>query len=100
MRGVARLGDRTFGTCYHPSHNPPKKVGGEITTASSDDLTNNRGTARLGDSILSDCGHPSEIVTGSSSVMVDFRGVARIGDLGSGVYKCEIITGSENRFAS
>ena len=46
---IARIGDRTDGICYHPSH-LPKAVGGTIITGSPNVFTNNIPTARLGDS--------------------------------------------------
>ena len=47
---IARIGDRTDGTCYHPSHLVPLGVGGTIITGSPNVFTNNIPTARLGDS--------------------------------------------------
>lgn len=98
-RGVARLGDRTFGTCS--AHPVPLSVGGKIITARTDVLTNNRGTARLGDTVLTDCGHTSKIITASATVETGGRSlkVARLGDkVGDGPYSATIITASSNVF--
>lgn len=94
-RPVARLSDRTTGTCSHPSHLVPISVGGSITTASTDVLTNSPlGTARIGDTVTSDCGHTGKIITGSPQVEANRRKVARIGDKFEGDYSGEIITGA------
>ena len=99
-RPVARLGDRTFGTCSHPSH-IPQQIGGTIITASADDITNNKGTARLGDLVLTDCGHKGEIITGSPNVLANDKPIARLGDKISNLapYKAEIVTASPDRLA-
>ena len=99
-RPVARLGDRTFGICKHPSH-IPKKIGGTIITASPDDLTNNKGTARLGDLVKTDCGHLGEIITGSPKVLANDKPVARLGDkiANKAPYIAEIVTASPDRLA-
>ena len=99
MRGVARLGDRTHGTCFHPSHNPPLVTGGTIITGSPDDLTNEKLTARLGDKVLTDCGHIAEIITGSPSVITNDKLTARLADkVDNGApYKATIITASQDR---
>jgi uncharacterized Zn-binding protein involved in type VI secretion len=102
-RGVARLHDRTLGTCSHPSH-LPITVGGKIITASGTVNVNNRKTARLGDTVLTDCGHTSIIVTASGTVSsTTERGtkVARLGDsIGNGPYVATIITASTDTFTS
>jgi uncharacterized Zn-binding protein involved in type VI secretion len=96
-RGIARLHDRTFGTCSHPSHGPIQ-IGGKIITASSNVKVNSRRTARLGDTVLTDCGHTSEIITASgtiSSTTERGKKVARLGDeIGNGPYSASIITAS------
>ena len=99
-RPVARLGDRTFGTCSHPSH-IPLKIGGTIITASPDDITNNKGTARLGDLVLTDCGHHGEIITGNPNVLANDKPVARLGDkiANKAPYVAEIVTASPDRLA-
>lgn len=93
----ARLGDRTFGTCYHPSH-PPLKIGGKIITASTTRYVDSiaRGAARQGDLVKSDCGHISKIITYDSTDVTDERkGDARLGDrVGDGPYIATIITAS------
>lgn len=100
MTGVARLGDRTFGTCT--AHNSPISVGGTIVTASGDTFVNNRPSARLGDKVLTDCGHTGLIVTASPTVDNNTRGgVARLGDMiGSGPYTAKIISASSDTFAN
>lgn len=97
MTGVARLGDRTLGTCSVHGIN----IGGSIVTASEDTLVNGKPTARLGDHILADCGHVSLIVTSSTNVKANGRGVARLGDLvGAGDYTATIVTASTNTNAN
>lgn len=92
-RGVARLGDKTFGTCS--AHTTPITVGGIIITASPTVTANNRAAARLGDLVQADCGHISRIITSSSSVDSNQRGIARLGDkVGAGPYDATIITAS------
>lgn len=102
-RGVARLNDRTLGTCSHPDH-PPITVGGKIITASGNVFVNNRKTARLGDTVLTDCGHTSIIITASGTVnSTTERGisVARLGDaIGNGPYAARIITASTDTFTT
>jgi hypothetical protein len=96
---TARLNDRTFGTCYHPSH-PPLRIGGKIITASSNIFVNGRQLARHGDLVESDCGHISEIITASFVNRDNTKpGTARITDrVGNGPYIAEIITGSGDTF--
>lgn len=89
-RPVARLNDRTTGVCA--IHGP---IGGKITTASTDVLTNSpRGTARIDDTVTADCGHTGKIITGSPNVYANSRNVARINDKFSGTYSGHIITGA------
>lgn len=91
MIGIARLGDKTVGTCkVHGKQN------GKIIQASHDTMTDSIGTARLGDMILADCGHTAKIVTASSATIVDSLGVARLGDRGDGTYQCTIVTASSD----
>jgi uncharacterized Zn-binding protein involved in type VI secretion len=98
--GVARLDDRTFGTCSDPSHRSPIQVGGKIITASSNVSANNIPVARLGDTVLTDCGHTSLIITASSNTDTNNQaGTARLGDLiGAGPYSATIITSSNDTF--
>ena len=92
---VARLNDRTDGTCSHPSHLVPIRVGGTITTASDDMSVNDRGIARLHDQVTTDCGHVSSIITASENTSVNDRPAARLHDqVGNGPYSATIITGS------
>lgn len=91
-RLVARIGDRTIGTCF--AHDPPITVGGTIVSGSPNKTTNTKPTARIGDKVRTDCGHIAEIVSGSPSLTADSKLVARIGDKVSGIYIGEIITGS------
>lgn len=95
MRPIARFGDRTFGTCSHPSHNSPVTVGGTIIQGSPTVTTSNLATARFGDNVITDCGHLDAIVSGSPTVTADNLGVARMGDRvgASGIYNAVIITG-------
>lgn len=93
IRGIARLGDLTHGTCY--AHETPLTTNGRIITASPDTIINNRGVARLGDTVMADCGHTSVIITSSPNTVINNRGVARLGDqIGSGPYIATIITAS------
>jgi uncharacterized Zn-binding protein involved in type VI secretion len=94
-RGVARLRDRTDGTCSHPSHPVPIRVGGRIITASGDTKANTRGIARLNDVVLTDCGHRSKIITGSGDHKTNGRPTARLRDrVGNGPYSATIVTAS------
>lgn len=94
-RGVARLRDRTTGTCSHPSHPVPITIGGKIITASGDTSANGRGVARLRDIVLTDCGHRSKIITASGTNKTNGRPTARLNDrVGDGPYSARIITAS------
>ena len=96
-RGVARLNDRTTGTCSHPSHLVPITVGGKIITASGDTKANDRGVARLNDTVLTDCGHRSKIITGSGTNKTNGRPTARLNDrVGQGPYSARIISASSD----
>lgn len=80
MRGTARLGDRTTGTCsVHPG-----TIGGTIITSSDDVKGNSRGVARLGDTVLADCGHTALIITAAGFTKANSRGFARLSDLVQG----------------
>lgn len=92
MRGLARVGDRTFGICN--CHNPPISVGGTVVVGSPDVFTNGKPQARLGDVVQADCGHKGTIVTASSTVFANGRGVARLNDSTTGCYVAQIITAS------
>lgn len=98
MKGTARVGDRTQGTCSHPSHRSPIAVSGRIVTGSPDYRVNNRGVARLGDLVLTSCGHRDKIATASETVKANNRGVARLDDLtgSDGIYRARIVTGSSD----
>lgn len=97
-RPVARLNDKTFGTCYHPSHSVPLRVKGRIITASPDTFVNNRPVARHGDKVKADCGHISKIISSIGSVNTNQAiGTARLNDrVGNGPYIARIITASPN----
>lgn len=97
-RPIARIGDRTIGTCF--AHDPPITVGGTIVSGSSNKTTNTKPTARIGDKVRTDCGHTGEIVSGSPSLTADNKLVARIGDKVSGIYVGEVVTGSPNSTTS
>lgn len=100
MTGIARLGDRTLGTCT--AHRSPITVGGTIVTASGNTFVNNKPSARLGDKVLTDCGHTGLIVTASPNVDNNTRGgVARLGDMvGAGPYTAKIISASGDVIAN
>jgi len=97
-RPVARVGDRTIGTCF--AHDPPITIGGTIVTGSADTTVNSRLDARVGDTVRTDCGHTGTIVSGSPSVTTNSKLTARIGDKVTGIYVAEIITGSPNTTAT
>lgn len=97
MRGVARLGDKTIGTCE--VHGP--NIQGTIVTASPNSSSNNRAVARLGDHVLADCGHTALIITASANTNTNNRGTARLGDLvGAGPYSATIVTASSDVFVN
>ena len=100
-RGVARVGDRTQGTCYHGSHLTPLSTGGTIIEGSDKVITNGKRTARIGDTVLADCGHTGTIVTGSGKDIADdgAKPVARINDSVSGTYVATIVTCSDDVIA-
>lgn len=94
-RGLARVGDRTFGTCKHPSHKTPIETGGTIISGAPTVTSNNISDARIGDLVATDCGHLDVIIAGSPTVISNGIGTARIGDKvgGKGIYIATIITG-------
>lgn len=95
-RGIARLGDRTTGTCSHPSHLTPISTGGTITKASSTVIVNGKGAARLKDEVTTDCGHKDRISSASGTVNGDSEPIARISDtIGlDGIYDAVIVGSS------
>jgi uncharacterized Zn-binding protein involved in type VI secretion len=97
-RGVARVDDRTYGTCT--AHLTPITTGGTITSGSSTIVVNDRKAARLGDTVTADCGHTSEITSASSTVIGDEPPIARLDDtVGKGPYTATIISASSDVFA-
>jgi uncharacterized Zn-binding protein involved in type VI secretion len=97
IRGLARLGDKTEGTCdIHGDQS------GEIISSSQNVIGNQqRGYARLGDEVRADCGHTSKIVTASSKVLVNGKAqlVARLGDQVNGDnYEAKIVSVSSKIF--
>lgn len=96
MPGIARLGDRTTGTCS--CHASPISVGGTITTGSPDVFVNSKAVAREGDTVTADCGHIGIIVTYSPDTFANNRAVARLGDTTSGCYVATIIEASSDSF--
>lgn len=98
-KGVARVGDRTFGTCT--AHLTTITTGGTITSGSSTIVVNDKPCARLGDTVTADCGHTSVITSASGDVIGDEPAVARIGDsVGNGPYTATIISASTDVFAN
>jgi len=91
---LARVTDRTDGTCYHPSHLVPLKTGGSIITGSADTKDENLLVARLDDTVQADCGHYGKIVSASSNTRINGRFAARLTDQVDGDYKATIITAS------
>lgn len=103
-RGLARIGDRTLGTCSHPDHEDPIIVGGTIITGSPNmEADGKRAVARLDDQVRTDCGHSDFIITTSATIVNDsglVKKVARLGDrVGrNGIYVADIITASSKIF--
>ena len=100
-RGIARIGDRTYGTCY--SHPVPIITGGTIITGSPDMQDQNKPVARLDDLVETDCGHIDAINSASGTITNDAgltKKVARLSDTvgRDGVYKASIITASTVTF--
>ena len=98
MRGIARLGDCTHGTCY--AHSTPLQITGKIISASSDTLCDNLGIARLGDTVLADCGHTGTIISASDNALCNDLGIARLGDSIAGKYIATIISASTSTFVN
>jgi uncharacterized Zn-binding protein involved in type VI secretion len=96
MRGIARLGDKTYGTCY--AHDKPLNVTGKIVSASQDTFCDTHGVARLGDMVLTECGHTGKIISASQNVLCNELGVARLGDEVNGDYIARIISASTTTF--
>jgi len=100
MRGVARVTDRTLGTCSHPSHPAPITVGGTIETGST--ITKDQGLpiARIDDRVKTDCGHIDYINTASGTITGEFKKVARLSDTvgRDGIYNASIISASTVTF--
>lgn len=96
MRGLARLNDRTFGTCNHSSHIIPLEVGGRIVTGSNNVNIDGRPVARINDMVATDCGHYDYIISYKDNVSGNVRQFARLNDrVGkNGVYIATIITAS------
>lgn len=103
MRGIARIGDKTLGTCYHPSHPPLSNMGGTIITGSGDMQDQSKPVARLDDCVLTDCGHRDYINSTSGTITNDAglaKKVARLADTvgRDGIYVATIITASPVTF--
>lgn len=93
MPKIARVGDKTQGTCFHSSHSPPLSTGGKIVGSSGSCYTEGPRNARVGDSVKADCGHFGKIVSGSSTVYDEGSKLARVGDkVASGDYKATIVS--------
>ena len=98
-KGIARLGDKTHGTCSDSSHDKPIEVAGKITTASGNHFVNKRGVARVGDIVKTECGHEGKIITGSGNLITNGKSTARLGDkIGNGPYEAKIVTASPDTF--
>lgn len=93
---VARVTDRTFGTCY--GHIYPIAIGGTIITGSPDVYDNGLQVARIGDIVRADCGHTAKIITGSPSVYANGIQKARLTDRVAGIYVATIISASNDVF--
>lgn len=94
MKFVARLGDKTIGSCEEHGDD----IQGTIITASADITANNKPVARLGDKVLAECGHISTIITAGMKTNPNNKGgIARLGDqVGDSPYTAIIITSSTN----
>ena len=103
-RGIARIGDRTLGTCYHDSHiSPVSDMGGTIITGSPNMQDQSKPIARLDDLVETDCGHIDAINSSSGTITNDAgltKKVARLSDTvgRDGVYEASIITASTVTF--
>lgn len=96
-RGVARLNDKTMGTCSKHGDD----IEGKIVTASPNTFANGRGVARLNDKVEASCGHSAVISTASANDKTNNRGTARLNDKVEGdYYVAKIITASPNTFAN
>lgn len=96
MPGIARLDDKTIGTCQ--VHGP--NISGTIISASTTSMTDGFGTARLGDTVIADCGHEGTIISASQDTFCDGKAIARLGDSVSGVYEATIISASTDTFCN
>ena len=99
MRGIARVTDRTLGTCSHPSHPVPITVGGTIETGSPNVQDQNLPIARLDDRVKTDCGHV-DYINSASGTIENIKLVARLNDTvgRDGIYNANIITASPVTF--
>ena len=99
MRGIARVTDRTIGTCYHPSHPPLTNMGGTIITGSPNVQDENLPIARLDDRVETDCGHV-DYINSASGTIENIKLVARLNDTvgREGIYRANIITASTKTF--
>ena len=105
MAALARINDDVSGTCFQPGHgkgNPPQNCTGKITGGSGDTL-NVSGIARKDDAVQLNCNqnHTTTITGGSSTVFVNGKNVARVGDrVGNGSdFEGTITSGSFNTFS-
>lgn len=99
MRGIARVTDRTSGTCSHPSHLTPIQTGGRIVTGSGNMFDENLPVARLNDMVETDCGHRDFIKSASGTIYNDAGLVQRVARLDDtvgrdGIYDAKIISAS------
>ena len=99
MRGIARVGDRTLGTCYHPSHPPQINMVGTIITGSPNLQDQSKPVPRLDDCVETDCGH-RDYINSASGTIENIKLIARLSDTvgREGIYKADIITASPITF--
>jgi uncharacterized Zn-binding protein involved in type VI secretion len=97
MPGIARVTDRTHGTCY--GHKNPISVGGTIITGDAKTRADSLSVARIGDTVLADCGHTGTIISGSGSVFSSSISISRLGDSVTGTYVATIISASGTTFS-
>lgn len=96
-RGIARIGDTTYGYCssHHNNYN------GTITgPGMSGNITGNGvGIALDGCVVTSSCGHTGVIHSSSITVIGNLVGIARINDPFTGTYYGTITSGSTDILA-
>jgi len=78
MSGIARQGDIAVGVC--PAHESPVSYTAVLVGVSPNVFAESPGVAYIGSIGVSSCGHPVIVISGSSTVITNSSGTARIGD--------------------